>query len=290
MLPREIFQYNTGEQQIKDEAQVFYVIEKVSFDKGVQVWIKGAQYEQKGMAQPETLFAMNIAKRLLVKALSLGQNWLLAPSFALIGIIPYKRKLNALETIVVAYNDIAFKVTSPYLLKPEYMTDSARELGFVICSFLEEVGLKSSTALQFSKIVSHLIEYDNAYRFRMQDLFTATTSDLLLKSPIKELKRLARLSKERDSAGVSKKFQTIIFFTSLLLLHPRIRKAFKVSIKECDFSKLQFDKIDEYWVSMRTDYKYYGEDAEQRSLRNLGKSMPTPVPLEEYNKLKECQK
>ena len=287
VLKRELFEKQfTAQESVANEGKVFYRIYKVEDENEIRTWIEGAQYYQKGIATPETLSFVNIAKRLFVEITKNLSKWYFMPSLLLIGMLPPKRHLLALQGILEGFNGVLDKVIGPYILKPKHMTESARELRIFIFNFLLAYGISERESKLTSDIISHFIEYDNAYRFRMQDLFTETSKELLMKQPIKEIKRLALLSQERDSAGVSVKFQRVIKLASLILLIPRVRKAFKKALEISIFENLQFDECDEYWVSMRTDYDYFGEKPDVRSLRNTGKSMPTPIPAELWDKQK----
>ena len=102
--------------------------------------------------------------------------------------------------------------------------------------------------------IAFVLEYDQAYRFRLQDLFTATTKEKL-KNPL-EILRLRKLHKQRDKGNhVHRKlnlFFIALFFYAML---PRWRKA----IAQADFSRLQFDEGDLYWAAQKTDYDYRGK-------------------------------
>jgi len=280
-LNRNLFEKEfTAQESVKREGQVFYKIYKVEDENEIRTWIEGAEYYQKGIATPETLSFVNIAKRLFVEITKTASKWYFLPSFMLMWVLPPKRHLLALQGILEGFNGVLDKVIGSYILKPKHMTESARELRIFIYNFLLAYGFEETVCTNTAKYISHFIEYDNAYRFRMQDLFTETSKGRLASSPIKEFKRLAILSQERDSAVVSLKFQRLIRLVALVLLTPRVRKAFKKALQLSTFENLQFDKCDEYWVSMRTDYDYFGEKPDVRSLRNTGKSMPTPIPIE----------
>lgn len=286
MLPREIFENPPGKEQVEAEGQVFYVINEVRFDDGIQLFINGAEYYQRGMAMGETLFFVNMAKRLLVEGLKLGSKLPILIGLMTMFVRTRKARLNFMEGIIESFNSLMYKILSPYILKPQYMTPSARQLRSVVKDFMLGFGMSERISTQFSDIFSHMIEYDNAYRFRMQDMFTSTSKNDIVRSPIRTINKMVQTLIERDTVGVSVKFKAGVRFLSMVLLFPSFRNAFKSAFLKSDFEKLQFDEIDIYWISMRNDYDYLGETVDVRSLRNTGKSIPAPVPKEEYDRLK----
>jgi len=282
MLPQELFENKTGEQQVATESQVFYLVEKVETDKGIRAYLKGAEYYQKGQAPAQTLFFLNIAKRIIVESLKLGSKLPVVIGFILGQLILPKRYKLSTTTILGVYNSILWKVISPYILKTENMIEMPREVRKFLYVFLREIQIPEQVAYQFSAIFSHFFEYDNAYRYRVQDLLNEITGEQLIQNPQRQLKYLISLSKERDVKGVSDKVVAGIKLLSWLLRIPKYKKAFINALSFIDFKKLQYDEIDIYWVSMRNDYLYLGEDVGTRSKRNEGKKIPIPMPQQEY--------
>lgn len=131
------------------------------------------------------------------------------------------------------------RAMQPHVLKPEFMTPIARELRRIFPS-------------KFGLILSHIIEYDEAYRLRVQDLCDHTTKEKLLRNPFKEIWKLLKINKKKDQPDVHKKFLRFGLFITIALCTPKIRKA----VRNCDFTKLQTDEEDRYWLSERLDYKY----------------------------------
>jgi hypothetical protein len=282
MLPRSLFEEKTGEQQVATESEIFYLVEKVTYENGIKSWLKGAEYPQKGQAPAETLFYLGMSKRILVESFKLSSKLPIIFGFLAGQLVLPKRYKLSIEGILEVYNSILWKVISPYILKQENMMDFSREIRKFTYVFLREINVKEEVARQFSAIFSHFFEYDNAYRYRLQDLFNESTEEKLTQNPIKELGRLSKINQERDVEVVSTKFKSGIKLLQAILLVPKFKKAFKEAMTFVDFKKLQYDEIDIYWISMRNDYLYLGEDVITRSKRNEGKKIPIPMPKHEY--------
>ena len=78
----------------------------------------------------------------------------------------------------------------------------ASELQGIIYGFLAYSGISTPIAKQTAYIFGEIFEYDNAYRFRVQDLFTESSKELLTKNPIKEIRRLLKIYMSREGDRV----------------------------------------------------------------------------------------
>jgi len=137
---------------------------------------------------------------------------------------------------------IAYKAMQPYLLKREYRNDFANEIETLIGGKLGE-------------LIANILEYDNAYRLRFQDLFSEATKESLAAQPIREILRLLAINKRRDLPDVHAKLKYAAYFLILVLLWPPFRSQFKKAINQSNFTNLQLDESDDYWLKIRTDYK-----------------------------------
>lgn len=233
-------------------------LQRVKYDRGIFAYYEGAEYPQKGLSSVEVMKAINIVKSIIAGILSVRFN---------------------LISILRAFNRVGNKVIEQYLLKDEYRTAGTLELGRITYDFIFSLTSNDTVALHFSRIFSHLIEYDNAYRLRFLDLGTATSKEKLLKNPRKEMKRLVSLLSKREvflGDDVTRKFKMVVNVLSLLLFIPKYRKAFKYAIHMADWEKMTFDNIDRYWAYLRTDYDFEGLSyvTRMRILEDYGYSIP----------------
>jgi len=106
--------------------------------------------------------------------------WYFLAGFVVIHTFPHKRYLNAIQGILEALNSVLLKVIGAYVLKPQHLTESSRENRIFVYNFLTALGINQTTSENTAKIFSCFIEYDNAYRYRLQDLFTATSKEKLI--------------------------------------------------------------------------------------------------------------
>ncbi len=254
-----IFKYpsNSREQTILNEVETSMKIIKID---GTDLYMEGAQYPKKGFPSPESIWSANQAKILFVEMLKF-------PFFLL-----FVNK----EKLLASYNRIAMKAVRPFLLKRIYMTKTANELRDLVFTFLTRIGISQQTSQDFADIFAYIIDTDDAYRYRIQDILSETTKQNILNSPIMEIDELILILASRDSKEVTQKFEKLSAILSLLLLIPKYRRAFKESISQCTFKNLQYSEADIYWVHMKRGYNYLGLSLSQRQeqMRKIYKKIP----------------
>jgi len=236
----------------------------------VEQVLEDAEFPRKGYCSPEGMFACNQVKRIFVSAFKLY------PIF----ILSNKKLINI-------FNDICYKILSPHIVVYNEITPMAQEVRDILKSFLIKINIEEQDAKIFAELISTIIDYDDAYRFRVQDLMVETTKTELIKRPITEIKWIIKKAMERDFPDVAIKFKRIGTLLTLLLLIPKYRKAFRETIEESHFDKMYPDKADWYWMCQREDYKFGGYTNEQRKniIKVNGWSLPKVVYLDKNKKI-----
>ena len=239
------------------------IIEKVSYENGINVFYKGAEYPMKGLVSPETLWSVDIVKAIFIEVFKLR------PSII---------------SILSSFNRIGNKIMGVYFLKDEYRMAGMKELEDITYRFIFSYTSNKLVACQFAQIFSHLLEYDNAYRLRLIDIASETRAEWLRDSPRKELKRLLLLMCDREHEHheiIRRKYRAVIFILRLFLLLPKAKRAFKHALLLSNWSLLQYDNIDRYWACLRTDYNFMGKTYEERlkMLKDSGLSLPDQIEV-----------
>lgn len=225
-MPWEIFESpDTVEGSVIQNDPNFLEVDRIEFDRGIRVYVKGHEYPQKGMPTPQAIWAVNVVKTLLRRGLLL---FFLNRS---------------------AWKAIGKRAMKHYFIKYEFLTPTAQSTYDFLKVFLRDAGT--------AKLIAHIVEYDGAYRFRLMDMMSETDRYKMWKDPSGELRRLLILNRQRDYQVVSDKLAAVEPLLYMLYL-PWIRNRFREALMYTDFFKLQFDKADAYWASMKTDYKYFG--------------------------------
>lgn len=256
----EIYKNRKITEQILQEKQESAEVDRIEVVNGIKVYIKDIPFPIKGMPTAEALGAVNITKRILIE-------WVKSTPLVAFPFI----NINKLTS---SFNRLSWAVMSPYILKEEYKQTFTQEFSCLVDNFLKKIGVEES--IQIADTISHIFEYDSAYRLRIQDLLSETSKVKLHNSPIREIMRLSNLSKQRDHEYVYKNVRIIKILLSIMLIIPKYRRAFKYAIMSSDFERLQFDKCDRYWASLRRDYKSYGLEYDERveQLKFLGYKIP----------------
>lgn len=231
---------------------------RINYDKEILAYYEGAEFPQKGVSSLEVMRNVNIVKAIFISIFKVR--------FSLISIIE-------------AFNYIGCRVLEQYFLKDQHRTAGGKELDSILSNFIFSLTSNRIVADRFSKIFSHLIEYDNAYRLRFIDLGSETSKEKLLENPRNEIKRILELLTEREvlfGKDVSNKFRYVSIVLRFVLLIPKFKRAFKYAITRSNWENMVYDNIDRYWACLRTDYDFMGMSSLARKvlLERNGFSLP----------------
>lgn len=172
--------------------------------------------------------------------------------------------------ILTQYKRLADYLYTPHYLHTRYYNDCSRELFELTYRFLRRLGFSFELSYGIGRIVATLLEYENGYRFRVEDLFSATTKEQLLANLRVELKRIEKiyLSREKNKGeGIETSFKMVFLFLRLLLLIPKVKRALKFALVDSEFKNFQLDEIDSYWANRFQDYDFGGEPYGVRQLK-----------------------
>jgi hypothetical protein len=268
-IPRQCFKYNDAYEQVATEQNTFTPVTHFRWNKGIFMYLEGAEQPQRNITSPETMWAINLAKKTFVHGIKLFSKWWFLPSYLIVAFLPFKRKVKVLEGFINAFLDINWKNMSPYIMLTEMMTESCQEVEWACYTTLNNLGFAPRVCEQFGEVISAMIDYDNAYRLRFEDIMEEASKEALLKNPAKELKRLLVIYGERQGKGrkndMYMKASRVIWLLRVMLLHPRFKKLFLQTIQEIDIKKMGFGVEDRYWVCLRSnEYLFMGKTQEER--------------------------
>lgn len=266
--PKEVFKYPPTvssdvkfEDRVKSEQNVSYILEKLEVTEtdGLLLHIQNAEYPKRGFPFPEAIAHINTIKRLLVVASKVINPLSLF----------FINKNKAIE----GFNEVALYNIKPYILKTEYLTPVAKEIQKIVSGFAQAIHIKQATAEQFGEIIATMIEYDDAYRYRIQDIMSLCSKSNLLENPRHELHRLLGIMFWRDSSSMVQKFEKMMAILRIPYFNSRLKKV----LHNINLEALKLDDIDRYWVMNRSDYRFLGLPLEER--QKMMKSKPMGVKL-----------
>lgn len=108
------------------------------------------------------------------------------------------------------------------------------------------------------------IECDNAYRFRLQDMFENLNQERVGTNVTKEVLRLIQILINREYQINSKWIQMKKLFRLLLLVSPRFRGLIREFLLELEIEKVSLDEADWYFCLRRNGYDFRGIPVEER--------------------------
>jgi hypothetical protein len=149
------------------------------------------------------------------------------------------------------------------LLKDEYYCEVSKEVKRVLQGNLDENILNA---------VILVIEYDSAYRYRLQDILGELDKSA---DPIKEVYRLLDLLLVRDDQDT--KWTNLKKVAKIVLLIPSIKKKVISILKDINIDKIKFTEADIYWTNMNTTRDYRGMSLHQRRNENIIKYGSNPL-------------
>jgi len=268
--PRELFKNQKS--RLTDKiggSDYHYDLERaeVISGKGSRLFFKGMKFPVKGFPYKEATFVCNIVKRqTMMVALSLANKNILLPSIGFL-FTPFKRKVNLIENFLIHYNRNADYLLHDVFLEEKYMIETSAEIRKFIRNFLNQLGIKSDITEKTAEIFSTLIEYDDAYRYRFEDLLSETSREDMIRQPAKEIKKIIKLHAEREIVSshiISPKFKSFAYIFSFMMWNRKVRKAFNFALKQSYFKNFQLDGADIYHTLLRTDYNAQGKSYEER--------------------------
>lgn len=269
--PPQVFRHSNLKKEpdvldtVRDQHEPQYLIERFDYPitGGQYVYHVGSPYPVKGHVYPPALMACEVPKRVLVSWLGFLADKNLALPYLAFAILPRKLKAKILNSFLYWYLQVANIHLQPHYLADRFYIDINRELRGFIIKFLTEYGVSMEISCEFALAMITILEYDSAYRFRVEDLLSETTKEKLMANPVKEFQRLVRILTERDHREhLVAKFDRLAWVFKYAFWF--IKKPFFAALKEINLEKMQFDDIDRYQVCHYSGYNFFGETIEQR--------------------------
>lgn len=250
---------------------------------GIERYFHGCLYPEKGFQFPQAIYACNMSKRYLVGFINLfGKN-----KFVLLAGMLKKSFLNDL---LKTYNDAADMNLAPFYYNteyPRYYSKACKEIKNFVEVFLKEIGVDEEIGNHFAKIFITLIDNDNAYRYRIQDVaevyhFISLVRDDFIKNLDFTLKEYL-LRESPHTGGINQamhdKATSLVKIIKLAWHIPRFRKAVVNALKAVNWSNLIMDEADIYFTELWLDYDFRGESFETRKAKFIARHDSDKLPI-----------
>lgn len=242
-------------------------------EQGGQLLVyEGVPYASAGHPFPPALYGINAAKRVtlnMAKVLAGKDMALTLLGFAL---TPRKYKLSAITRAMHLYHNSMMMFIEPFVVEEHFCTAFTNELHHLIVNFFVSFGLPYFVVDLAVESLVMQFEYDNAYRFRVEDGMSMTTKERMMAHPAQELALVFRTMAERDHGEgqaadkeqMARKYKAFERLLTLAFWIPGVKKAFRAALERSNFKKLQPNKASIYFTLMWPDYQFGGKTQEER--------------------------
>lgn len=284
-LPPFVFENESGNTIFKDNPTPVwhFILTKVSAppEGGIFRHHKDCKYPAKGLPFFEAIMAMDLVKKYTMSVVyPLASKDMILPLLAF-ALIRRKKKLRMGQLILERYAIFANHCFRGVYLKPRYYGRCPKAIRQFVAVFLREIGINEENSVELKelgmkklgnhidlaenigKVVASFIEYDDAYRYRLEDALSEFTKEEIYKNPRKAMKKFAQIFRERDKQ-VGFKFISFAKLFGLAFLFPSIKRAFRKALDSIDFADLQLDDADRYYCHLRTGYNFFGLTDQER--------------------------
>lgn len=250
----------------------FHVFERAEYpaDGGILCHYKGMKYPKKGFPYPEAVMAVNMLKKNLKTALSVVGKATVIP-LVVFAILPWGMKKKALARVLGSYVELADNIFVSHYLQPDRYCKAAKEVWRFMAIALNTLGFPPGLSDGAGRIMATVLEYDDSYRYYVQDLARETSKERMVKAPAAEMLRLGQLFYDRDGEWVTIRSRRVgimvrgaMKMAGWALIHPKLRKAFIAGVQVVDFGRLALDDGDWYHCLMRNNYHFGGLTFEER--------------------------
>ncbi len=245
----------------------FPLFERVTYPPtgGIYIYFKGMPFPKKGFPYPEAALNNDVIKKFTMTFVKIFANKALMIPIAAFALLPWKTKIGALEKALADYARTINWLAMGNILKRERYSTPCREIWAFVETLLTELGFSPALSFDIARIMATVIEYDDAYRYRFEDLMTEINKDALVAKPRQEIKRIMDIFNVRELAPNAKiVFSAIGKLLGILILHPKFKRAFVKACAGADFSRMSLDNADRYHVLLMGDYDYTGRTSAQR--------------------------
>ncbi len=161
--------------------------------------------------------------------------------------------------IVDAYIESFHRLVNRFKVKPIRYSDAIRELhrAFSI-EWHGETDIEKDRRVKVRDIVCMFLEFDNAYRFRFQDVIVQLDKVNLKKNPGGEVARLLTLMQSREVTQEIRDTWTLVktFLPWYLRLNRSLSAKIVGVLNSLDLNKLELDAGDKQFCEKRKDYSF----------------------------------
>ena len=256
---------------------------------GIFTKYRGCSYLFKGFADRKVVEAIAVPKKLLFIFTRLTKS--LSMKFFLVVLFFFNRKI--FINVFDACLEIIHSQIRNHILKLDryciYVIEFRKSFDGII-NGLKEEEYKDRT-IRIGDTTCMTLEYDAAYKFRVQDVLPNLDIEKLKVSPSSEIGRLFDILIERESyIEMKTKWRKIKKIAVLVLkISKKARKYVILLLESIDLDKIKLDEADWYYCLRRPDYRYGDVAIEERmrEVEKIDKEKEHKIPKIEFKSKEE---
>lgn len=192
---------------------------------GVYCFYKVYRFPTKGIPGGPALELIGIIKKIILNTLKVLNSSPIRYFVGLFQVLPKSIREKSFYYSLGLFLEICDWCFNRWYLEPDRMTTCCREIYFKGCEFInytfeEKDPQKKDILKRLLYVFCMIIEYDSAYRCRLQDLAPLIDKEALRKNPRKELNRVLKEIIHRESvAGLDpKKYDPFLKLVNFMLI------------------------------------------------------------------------
>lgn len=249
---------------------------------GIYRAYEGCLFSEKGLPFPEGIASAASAKRHLLWLLRFFAKHPVATATVAVS----KTYRNDVLTMYVDSAEAAFRGWFYNGQFPRFYSDPCKQIYNFVKQLLVGIGISEDLAHRTAKVVMTMIEFDNAYRIRIQDLAGVCSQyDFMFDFPGAVKKTVDAFLVREPSDYNHAKLQAIAKIARVVWFFPKYRKALKQAFSAVDWDGLLFTEGDRYYAYWQIDYNSDGKSNDERREINIAlheKAGLGPPPMIEF--------
>ena len=233
-------------------------LEKVEFpvDGGVLTYMEGHPYAYRGFPYFEFVDKIDLIKKLSRGFLS-GFYHSVKKTHK-IWFITFLPSIWILKHFVRAAIYAFYRIIERFRIKPKYYSQAIRELYRAFSVQKDEKISDQELRFRIRDLLCMILEYDNAYRFRFQDLTEELNKENLSKDLLKEINKLFDIMSSREIGQDIKDTWTLVrlFISYYLRFDKKIKRILQDMLLELNVEQTKFTPEDIHFCEKRKDYVF----------------------------------
>lgn len=233
-------------------------LQRVEFPEegGVLTYMGGYNHPYKGFPFFEFVDKVDVIKKIQRGVLSSLYHSLKEKRWKLLGLIfvPW-----LFGVLVRAFVYTFYRMVDRFKIKPIRYCTALRELHRVFTiEWHGEPEKEKEMRTMVRDVMCMFLEFDNAYRFRFQDIIVELNKENLKNDPGKEVVRLLQLMSSREKTQEIKDTWKLVtfFFPLYLKFNKSLKKSIIGILGDLDLKKLELSVEDKTFCEKRVDYQF----------------------------------